>query len=133
MKISELVYKVMNGAHKGVWVFMAVAIVIFTSGPGFIFAFDLLAMIDLFGVETFVLLYISGFLVFIQKPILFIKTICRENVFVPSWKLIKEDLRCLYFLIPNGTRVYGMCAIAVSAFIVLLPDFPIWQFILSGS
>jgi hypothetical protein len=133
MKISELIYKVMNGAPKGVWVFMAVAIIISLSGPGFIFAFDLLAMIDLFGVETFVLLYISGFLVFIRKPILFIKTICRENVFVPSWKLIKEDSRCLYFLIPNGTLVYGMCAIALSAFIGLLPEFPIWGFILSGS
>jgi hypothetical protein len=133
MKISELVYKVMNRAPKGVWVFMAVVIFIFLSGPGFVFAFDLLAMIDLFGVETFVLLYISGFLVFIQKPILFVKTIHRENVFVPSWKLIKEDSRCLYFLIPNGSLVYGMCAMVVSAFIFVLSDFPIWGFIFSGS
>jgi hypothetical protein len=132
MKISELIYKLMNRTPKGVWVTIAIFIVIFGTTEIAI-TYELIAMIDMFGAETFVLLYVSGFLVLIERPVLYIKALYREKVLVPSWNLIQEDSRCLYFLIPNGTRVYGMCAILVYAFVLLLPDFPILAFMFRDS
>ncbi len=115
---------------------MAIAIFIAIRGTTEIaITYELLAMIDLFGAETFVLLYISGFLVLIEGPVLYIKKFYTENVTVPSLKLIKEDLRYLYFLIPvsKEARVYVICAILVPTSFVVVPDFPIWGFIFSGS
>lgn len=91
--------------------------------------YELLAMIDLFGVETFVLIYVSGFLVLISAPVAYIRKLYCETAAVLPLCLIKEDPRSLLFLIPNGAKVYVIWAIMVPAFCLLRPDLPVWEYI----
>lgn len=132
MKIADLVYKLMNRAPKGIWVTMAILIVVFGTTEVAI-TYELLAMIDLFGAETFVLLYVSGFLVLLERPVVHIKTLYLENASVPSWDLIRKDLRSLYFLLPSGTKVYALGAVMVLVICLAIPDLPIWKMVFSYS
>lgn len=113
MKLSDIVNKLINSIPNRVWAFLALFIVIFASGPGMAFTYELLAFADLLGADIFVLAFVSGFLVLFQLPVITIKKYFLRIYCIPSLELIRKDKRHLLFLLyPNPSRAIEHFALA---------------------
>ena len=76
---------------KGGWHSLAVIIVMLIAGPEIMMSMELMAMVELLGASTFVLMYVSGLRLVFSKAINKFKKFESYSIFfIPSFDAIKQ-------------------------------------------
>jgi small-conductance mechanosensitive channel len=100
---------------KGIWQLLAALIVFALAGPEIMLGMELMAMVELLGASTFVLMYASALKLFFAKPIAKYKHFERYSVlFIPSFSQLKQMPSLAYHLIPERSLI--MCFMSLLAF-----------------
>ena len=93
---------------KGIWHSLAVIIVMLIAGPEIIVNMELMAMVELLGASTFVLMYVSGLKLFYTKVLLKYKHFERHSfLFIPSLSNLKQMPCFAIHAIPE--RTFSIC------------------------
>ena len=93
---------------KGIWHSLAVIIVMLIAGPEIMVSMELMAMVELLGASTFVLMYVSGLKLFFTKVLLKYKKFERHSVlFIPSLSNLKQMPSLALHAIPE--RTFSIC------------------------
>ena len=80
---GKLVFdRIKETMSKGVWHSLAVIIVMLVAGPEVIMSIELMAMVELQGALTFVLMYASGLKLFFAKIMVNYKKFQRYSIFL---------------------------------------------------
>ena len=83
--------KLKKAASKGVWHSLAVIIVMLLAGPEIMVSIELMAMIEVLGASTFVLMYLSGIKLFFLKVWDKYKNFEKHSVFFfPTFPVLKK-------------------------------------------
>jgi hypothetical protein len=89
---------------KGIWHSLAVIIVVLIAGPEVMMSMELMAMVELLGASTFVLMYISGLKLFLSKAINKFKKFESYSIFfIPSFETLKQMPLLAIHAIPERT------------------------------
>lgn len=89
---------------KGIWHTFAVLIVLLVAGPEMMVSMELMAMVELFGASTFVLMYVSGLKLFLSTLEFKYKKFERHSVlFIPSLSTLKQMPSLAFHAIPDRT------------------------------
>ncbi|WP_206486098.1 hypothetical protein [Thalassotalea sp. G2M2-11] len=93
---------------KGVWHSLAVIIVALVAGPELMMSMELMAMIELLGASTFVLMYFSGVKLLFTKLMVKYQKFERHSVlFVPSISALRQMPSLALHAIPERTVIIG--------------------------
>lgn len=93
---------------KGIWHSTAVIIVVLVAGPEIMMSMELMAMVELLGASTFVLMYLSGLKLFFSKLVAKYKKFERYSVFfIPSLTTLKQMPSLAFHAIP--VRTFSIC------------------------
>jgi hypothetical protein len=99
---------------KGIWHSLAVIIVVLVAGPEIMMSMELMAMVELLGASTFVLMYVSGLKIFFAKVTIKYKNFERYSVFfVPSLSSLKQMPSLVFHAIPERTFIIGFISFIV--------------------
>jgi len=102
---------------KGIWYLLAALIAAIVAGPEIIISMEFMALVELFGASTFVLMYVSGLKLFLSKVFNKLKKFESCSIFfIPSLDSFKKMPTLAIHVIPERTA--NLC------FFVLL----IWLF-----
>ena len=104
-----------NKIPKGAWKLLAILIIIITPAKAFI-GLELMAMVNLFGAEYFILMYVSGFILLIQPVVYLFIELGRKHLHIPTKEMIQTDKRYLLFMI-HGDPVSW---VRISLFVTVL-------------
>ena len=108
--------KLKKAASKGVWHSLAVIIVMLLAGPEIMVSIELMAMIEVLGASTFVLMYLSGIKLFFLKVWDKYKNFESHSVFFfPTLSVLKQMPSMIIHTIPDRTVVGGFLAVATVA------------------
>ena len=101
---------------KGVWHSLAVIIVMLVDGPEVMMSIKLMAMVELQGALTFVLMYASGLKLFFAKIMVNYKKFERYSIlFVPCLSVLKQMPSLVIHVIPEPTLIIsGLSFITVA-------------------
>jgi len=89
---------------KGIWHSLAVIIVVLIAGPEVIMSMELMAMVELLGASTFVLMYLSGLKLLLSKAITKFKQFESYSIFfIPSLDTLKQMPFLAVHAIPERT------------------------------
>jgi hypothetical protein len=89
---------------KGIWHSLAVIIVMLIAGPEIMMSMELMAMVELLGASTFVLMYFSGLKLFLSKAFNKFKKFESYSIFfIPSLDTLKQMPILAIHAIPERT------------------------------
>lgn len=110
--VFDLIKKTMS---KGIWHSLAIIIVVLIAGPEIMMTMELMALVELLGASTFVLMYFSGLKLFILKFSQKYQRFERHSVlFIPSLSTLKKMPSLACHAIPERT-----CSICFFGFIIV--------------
>lgn len=93
---------------KGSWHSLAAIIVVLVAGPEIMMSIELMAMVELLGASTFVLIYVAGFKLFFAKLASKYKKFERHSVLViPPLSILKQMPSLAFHAIPE--RTFSLC------------------------
>ena len=114
---GKLVFdRIKETMSKGVWHSLAVIIVMLVAGPEVIMSIELMAMVELLGASTFVLMYASGLKLFFANIMVNYKKFERYSIFfVPCLSVLKQMPSLVIHVIPEPTLIIsGLSFITVA-------------------
>lgn len=107
---------------KGFWHALAVIIVMLLAGPEIMVSIELMAMVEVLGASTFVLIYLSVIKLFFSKVWDKYKNFESHSVFFfPTLSVLKQMPSMIIHTIPDRTAVGGFLAVVtvtMSAFYI---------------
>jgi hypothetical protein len=93
-------------SSKSVWHTLAIVIVFLVAGPEVMVSMELLALVELLGASTFVLLYVSGVKLFFSNYFNKFKAFESYSVlFIPSMESLKQMPSLAFHAIPERAMV----------------------------
>ena len=91
---------------KGFWHSLALIIVVLIAGPEVMLTMELMAMVELLGASTFVLMYVSGLKLLLSKAFNKFKRFESYSIFfIPSFDSLKQMPQLAIHAIPERTTV----------------------------
>jgi len=104
-----------NKASKSVWHTLAVLIVVLVAGPEVMISIELMAMVELVGASTFVLLYVSGVRTFFSNVFNKFKAFESYSVFfIPTLESLKQmPFLALHAIPERSATISFICLIAL--------------------
>lgn len=115
-------YRLKKVMSKGVWHSLAVITVMLVAGPEIMLSMELMAMVEMLGASTFVLMYFSGLKLFISKVWDNYKNFESHSVFFfPTLSVLKQMPSMVIHTIPERTVVVtfmGFITVAMSVFYI---------------
>ncbi|MDY6889161.1 MAG: hypothetical protein SVV88_16190 [Pseudomonadota bacterium] len=104
---------------KGVWHALALILVILLAGPEIMVSIELMAMLEVLGASTFVLMYLSGIKLFISKVWDKYKNFEKHSVFFfPTFPVFKKMPSLIVHSIPERTVVIGLLTFITVAMLI---------------
>ena len=105
-------YKMLNKlkgyASKGLWRSLAIIIVVFVAGPEILISMELMALVEVMGASSFVLMYFSGLRLACKNTLNKLSKFEYYSLFfIPSFANLKQVPGLLYHTIPHR-----LCAIS---------------------
>mgnify|MGYP001193343992 CR=1 FL=1 len=100
--------KLKGYATKGLWQSFAIIIVMFIAGPEIVISMELMALVEVMGASSFVLMYFSGLRLVCKNTLNKLsKFECYSLFFIPSFANLRQTPGLLYHTIPHR-----LCAIS---------------------
>ncbi|GEK54333.1 hypothetical protein [Pseudoalteromonas espejiana] len=91
---------------KGIWHSIAVIIVLLVAGPEFMVSMELLAMVEMLGASTFVLMYVSGLKLFFAKLLVKYRHFERHSILIiPTIENLRQMPSLVFHAIPERTFI----------------------------
>lgn len=91
---------------KGFWSSLAMLIVIVMAGPAIVIGMELMALVEVMGASTFVLAYLAGLKLYLEKPVKAMKKFESYGFFfVPTSKILKQMPSMAIHALPERTLV----------------------------
>ncbi|NSY32782.1 hypothetical protein DS891_04095 [Pseudoalteromonas sp. JC28] len=107
---------------KGIWHSLAIIIVFLMAGPEIMMGMELMALIEVLGASTFVLLYFTGVKLFLLKVWKqYQKFECHSVLFVPPLVIFKQMPSLIVHAIPERTVViffFGFIVVGMSGVLI---------------
>lgn len=96
--------RIKNSCKKGLWYSLAMAIALLMAGPEILVGMELMALIEVLGASTFVLMYFNGLKLYLSKVLKHYRNFeCYSIVFPPSLSSIKQMPSMLIHAFPERT------------------------------
>jgi len=106
-------------ATKGLWQSLAIIIVMFTAGPEIVISMELIALVEVMGASSFVLMYFSGLRLACNNTLNGLsKFECYSLFFIPSFANLRHMPGLLYHIIPHRLCVVSFLSVITA--VVLL-------------
>lgn len=123
----KLVNKLINKCSKGLWHALAMLIVFIIAGPEILISMELIAIIEVLGASTFVIAYLSGLRLYLEKPLgwLMIPILkyaeyeSNPYFFIPRFEHVKLMPSLLVHAIPEKMVLLMFALFMISSFITL--------------
>ena len=116
--------KIKIAMSKGFWHALAVIIVMLLAGPEIMVSIELMAMVEVLGASTFVLMYLSGIKLFFSKVWDKYKNFEKHSVFFfPTFPVLKKMPSLIVHSIPERTVVIGLLTFITVAMIIFYIQF----------
>lgn len=114
--------RIKNAMSKGIWHSLALVIVFLMAGPEIMMGMELMALIEVLGASTFVLMYVTGVKLLLLKAWKKYQAFERYSVlFIPPLAVLKQMPSLAVHVIPERTFVITylgiVCIAMISIFI----------------
>jgi hypothetical protein len=110
---------------KGIWHSLAIIIVFLMAGPEIMMGMEVMALIEVLGASTFVLMYLTGVKLFLLKVWKqYQKFECHSAFFVPPLVIFKQMPSLIVHAIPERTVViffFGFIVVGMSGVLINSP------------
>lgn len=97
---------------KGIWQILAMLLVMVIAGPELLLSMELMALIEVLGASTFVLMYLSGIKLLLDKAMTKFQQFEQYSIwFIPSYQSLKQMPELVLHVIPERTLMMSLASI----------------------
>lgn len=97
---------------KGIWQILAMLLVMVIAGPELLLGMELMALIEVLGASTFVLMYLSGIKLLLNKAMTKFQQFEQYSIwFIPSYQSLKQMPELVLHVIPERTLMMSLASI----------------------
>ena len=119
-RINRMLHRLFSVARQGAWSAIAMLIIVAVAGPEVLISLELMALAEMVGASTFVMAYVSGFMLYVSPCLKKLVDFERHSDwFYPSWTALKTMPSLVIHCLPERLTALSFMGMVLSATVVL--------------